>query len=347
VVAVGEFGRTPKINKKGGRDHWGSVFSFVLAGAGISTAQVYGSSDKNGAYPASGRVEPPDFTATLFHLLGIDRHTMFTDRAGRVLPVTKGTPISAILGDVPATTARREPEGNVALVPPFDDQPLWNGDFSAPVPLAEIGGNRRTKGWHASPLWNPKSGNRLSVRLIQAATAPSPRGKNHVALGFGMATGSSGGQIDHGATAMLTQQVRNARPGTYTFSVEAIGSARTVEQYKTFLAEFTCHLEIFGYRDLDKDPRRVRVFASTSFEPPFQAADDTPSERFELSVELKSQIDNAYQTSLGIGVAVKLVKTSPGALELPANADSQGTLICIDKADVLFTARPRRKDVKV
>ena len=53
VVAIAEFGRTPKINKFGGRDHWGHVFSFALAGAGIRGGQVYGSSDKTGGYPAS------------------------------------------------------------------------------------------------------------------------------------------------------------------------------------------------------------------------------------------------------------------------------------------------------
>ena len=52
-MAIGEFGRTPKINSQGGRDHWGHVFSFALAGAGIRGGQVIGASDKNGAYPAT------------------------------------------------------------------------------------------------------------------------------------------------------------------------------------------------------------------------------------------------------------------------------------------------------
>jgi uncharacterized protein (DUF1501 family) len=59
VVAVGEMGRTPKFNANGGRDHWGNVFSFALAGAGIRAGQVHGASDRNGAYPASDRVTPP------------------------------------------------------------------------------------------------------------------------------------------------------------------------------------------------------------------------------------------------------------------------------------------------
>jgi hypothetical protein len=279
------------------------------------------------------------------------------------LPVTKGTPIAAILGDAPATTARREPEGNVALVPPYDDRPLWNGDFSEPVPLGEVGANKRTKGWHAVPLWNPENGNQLSVRLVERSAGKSHVGANHVAMGCGMAVAGfariqpnprgenqvalSGGVIDRGATAMLTQQVRNARPGNYTFSVHAIGSAGSIEEYKAFLADFTCRLEIFGYQDLDKDPRRVRVFAATMFEPPFQAALDTPYQRFSLPVELKSQIDGAFQTSLGIGVAVKVEKTSPGSLEIPAGDDATAALIRIDDVDVQFTARPLREGVQV
>ena len=53
VVVIGEFGRTPKINVNGGRDHWGHVFSFAMAGAGIRGGQVIGASDRDGAYPAS------------------------------------------------------------------------------------------------------------------------------------------------------------------------------------------------------------------------------------------------------------------------------------------------------
>jgi uncharacterized protein (DUF1501 family) len=72
VVVVGEFGRTPRINKQGGRDHWGHVFSMALAGAGIRGGQVIGASDKNGAYPTTEPIRGGDLTATIFHLLGID-----------------------------------------------------------------------------------------------------------------------------------------------------------------------------------------------------------------------------------------------------------------------------------
>jgi hypothetical protein len=74
VVVVGEFGRTPRINKQGGRDHWGHVFSMALAGAGIGGGQAIGASDRNGAYPTTDPVQGGDLTATIFHLLGIDPH---------------------------------------------------------------------------------------------------------------------------------------------------------------------------------------------------------------------------------------------------------------------------------
>lgn len=97
IVAVGEMGRTPKFNSNGGRDHWGNVFSFVLAGAGIRTGQVYGASDRNGAYPARDRVAPPDLTATILHLLGIGHEATFSDRTGRPQRTTEGEPIRGLL----------------------------------------------------------------------------------------------------------------------------------------------------------------------------------------------------------------------------------------------------------
>ena len=88
VVAVGEFGRTPKFNAAGGRDHWGPVFSCALAGAGISGGQVYGSSDVNGAYPRTGRVLPQELAATIFHLLGIDHEKLTYRFSGRDMRLT-------------------------------------------------------------------------------------------------------------------------------------------------------------------------------------------------------------------------------------------------------------------
>jgi hypothetical protein len=97
VVWMGEFGRSPKHNASGGRDHWGHVFSGALAGGGIQGGTVYGASDRQGAYPLDGRVEPQDITATVYHCLGFAPSTEIHDRLGRPLAISKGSPIEAIL----------------------------------------------------------------------------------------------------------------------------------------------------------------------------------------------------------------------------------------------------------
>jgi hypothetical protein len=98
VVWTGEFGRSPKINTQAGRDHYGSVFSAMLAGGGIQGGQAYGSSDKFGAFPRSNPVSPADFAATLFHCLGVRGETELHDRLGRPLKVCQGRPIGPLLG---------------------------------------------------------------------------------------------------------------------------------------------------------------------------------------------------------------------------------------------------------
>lgn len=97
VIWIGEFGRSPKHNTAGGRDHWGHVFSGALAGGGVQGGTVHGVSDRQGAYPLDGRVEPQDLTATVFHCLGCAPHTEIRDRLGRPLAISKGSPIEAIL----------------------------------------------------------------------------------------------------------------------------------------------------------------------------------------------------------------------------------------------------------
>ncbi len=97
VVWIGEFGRSPKINAAGGRDHWGHVFSAALAGGGVQGGAVYGESDSQGGYPLSGRVEPQDLTATIFHCLGHAPETEIHDRLGRPLAISQGHPVRQIL----------------------------------------------------------------------------------------------------------------------------------------------------------------------------------------------------------------------------------------------------------
>jgi len=87
VLALGEFGRGPQINKKGGRNHWGNVFSCFLAGGGLKSGYAYGMSDRGGAEVKENPVSPSDLHATIFHLLGVD-YSKF---------IKQGRPIQALL----------------------------------------------------------------------------------------------------------------------------------------------------------------------------------------------------------------------------------------------------------
>jgi hypothetical protein len=94
VVAVGEFGRTPKVNKWGGRDHWPACQSVLLAGGGTPAGTVIGESDQQGAYPASRPVTLPDFVATIYRLL--DLNPNLDDRLRPF--VGKGEPVPELMG---------------------------------------------------------------------------------------------------------------------------------------------------------------------------------------------------------------------------------------------------------
>ena len=97
VVVNSEFGRTPKINRSAGRDHWPWVYSLVLAGAGIQGGTVYGASDSSAAHPTSNPHDPADFVATLYHLLGVPLQTQIHDAGGRPHNVIIGRPIDGVL----------------------------------------------------------------------------------------------------------------------------------------------------------------------------------------------------------------------------------------------------------
>jgi uncharacterized protein (DUF1501 family) len=98
VVVMGEFGRTPKINRNAGRDHWPHVQSILLAGAGIPGGRVYGASDKQGAYPAERPVSPADLIATLLHLLAVPREMELRDLSGRTVRACHGEPLWELTG---------------------------------------------------------------------------------------------------------------------------------------------------------------------------------------------------------------------------------------------------------
>ena len=89
----GEFGRTPKLNKAAGRDHWGFCQSVLMAGGGVRGGQVYGSSDAHAAYAAETPVSPDSLAATVFHVLGIPLGREMLDAQNRPLPLCTGKPV--------------------------------------------------------------------------------------------------------------------------------------------------------------------------------------------------------------------------------------------------------------
>ena len=87
VLAFGEFGRSPKINKDAGRDHWGPAASLVFAGAGVTRGQVVGSTDKMGSFANRRPVAPADVACTVYEALGIDPRKMLPSPDGRPVQI--------------------------------------------------------------------------------------------------------------------------------------------------------------------------------------------------------------------------------------------------------------------
>jgi Protein of unknown function (DUF1501) len=90
VVAMGEFGRTPKLNTRGGRDHWPRVFSVVVAGAGIPGGQTIGASDRIGESPATRPVNPADLARSIYKLLGVNPDSELYTQDGRPVQINQG-----------------------------------------------------------------------------------------------------------------------------------------------------------------------------------------------------------------------------------------------------------------
>jgi len=100
IVAMGEFGRTPKMNADGGRDHWGNTFSVLMGGGRLRLGQVVGRSSARGEYVLDRPVSPQDVAATVYHHLGINgSEVIFRDGLNRpVALVESGQPIRELIG---------------------------------------------------------------------------------------------------------------------------------------------------------------------------------------------------------------------------------------------------------
>lgn len=96
IVWTGEFGRSPKHNGGGGRDHWGHAFSSAICGAGVRGGQVIGSTDRQGAFVKDDPVTPQDLRATMLHAMGISPSTEVMDPLQRPLPASRGDVIPRV-----------------------------------------------------------------------------------------------------------------------------------------------------------------------------------------------------------------------------------------------------------
>ncbi len=333
VVVIGEFGRTPKINVQAGRDHWGHVFSFAMAGAGIRGGQVIGASDKHGAFPATTPIEGGDLTATIFHLLGIDPGRMFTDKENRPHALTKGQPIGAMLGHAPATTQRCQATGDLAFVPPYDASFLLDTDFQSDLALLPPEPPSREKGWRASPIWTDETAGGFAVRK------QSPG----LLMGYGLDDQESiAAVVGPDFRAILAQEIRNARGGHYKFAVEVTGIGSSPAEFENnFLANLTCRLVLFRYADTKKDPREVVELGSATFRPSFEK-----TETVSVSSFLGSRIPGAnFSIGNGLGVAVAL-QTNQMRLAIPGTKGRWAGIL-LHAVTLDFNPRLREESVTV
>jgi hypothetical protein len=100
VAGLSEFGRTPKVNPAGGRDHWPQCFTCSFAGGGVKGGQVIGASDPIGGFPAERPVGPEDIVATIFHSLGFDLEEHLPGPSGRPFPLVDfgNEPVKELFG---------------------------------------------------------------------------------------------------------------------------------------------------------------------------------------------------------------------------------------------------------
>jgi hypothetical protein len=333
VVAVGEFGRTPKINSQGGRDHWGPVFSCALAGAGISGGQVFGASDAHGAYPKVDAIRPHDLTATIYHLLGVPHQGVFHDRANRPHSLTKGEPLYRLLGETPATRDRVVPTGDERLVPPYDASPLVDTEFTSGK-LVAVSPNSREKGWRASP-WPTTDGSAVRIQLESQPTA-------HLAIGFVHPGGDQPITVPAGTKVIVAQEVRNARGGQYSFALRYSTRSSSANPFSRVWEQgVLCRLQLFRYANMGKQPLEARELANQPFQPA-AASWEEPAEA-TVSRFLGSTVPGA-NFSIGNGLGVGLLIETRVAIEL---APGDATWLQLRQARLDFQPRPRDENVTV
>jgi len=337
VVAIGEFGRTPKINAKSGRDHWGSVFSFVMAGAGIAGGQVYGSSDRQGAFPKTNRVEPGHMTSTIFHLLGLDHRGTFADPTGRELALSGQAPIWDLLGEKPATESRVESTGNVARVPVFDETRFLAAvDFQGSEILKPVKTPSRPKGWRF------QAGDGLQVSLAEGVAVEGLSLKQHVLLG--LADEQQPVTLAANSTMTLAQEVRSPFPGTYRILLDLVGDGDEGLFARVFAEQFSTHLVYFQFTDKEKQIDQRTVLAEMEIIPPLADGTQAMPERFTFEKQFVNPTAGAnFSFGLGLGVALEIRRKQQQEIALPAGR----AMLRVTRFQLEFLGKEILKDVTV
>lgn len=315
VIAVGEFGRTPAVNANAGRDHWGSVFSCVLAGGGISGGQVYGSSDREGGYPASDPVDAGHLAATVFHLVGINPQGTFSDRLGRELSIADADPLFSLLGEEPATPNRVNPTGDIAFVPPYEPGLLLHPDFEQTTTIPPLEAPPSPKGWRSTSFISNGSG--FGVALRQDAAA-----RRTVGMGVWTLQTDTATVLTANANLILTQQIRDPQSGSFIVTASVAGRGTSADLFqKLFADHFRCRLLLFQFTHPSKSAQHRQELASLEFVPVFVPdTDSAGSQSVRLEKRLAPALGANFTFGLGIGVAVIVERKTEGELAWPGRS---------------------------
>ncbi len=346
VVAIGEFGRTPKINPKAGRDHWGPVFSFAMAGAGIRGGQVYGSSDSQGAYPKTNRVEPGHLTASIFHLMGLNYQGTFSDPSGRELALTQQAPIWELLGTRPATDHRLPSTGDVTRVPPFDEKRiLANNDFSGVTPILPAASPSRPKGWRSLGPLSSADEQSFGLQVASPTQLGGLQLDQHLAIGINQTRADQELEITANTKFLVGQEVRSPFAGTYRLTVDLVAAAEDPSLFKKlFEQHFECSLLYFQLMDKAKQITSIKPLASISFTPTLVDLQESKFQRVELVKKFVNPTPGSnFSFGLGMGVGLQLQKKTTGSLKVPMSR----TLLHITRVELEFLGKEVNQDVTV
>jgi hypothetical protein len=246
--------------------------------------------------------------------------------------LTKGEPLTAILGDGPATTERCEPGGDPSFVPPYDDSKLVDTDFSSGRALIPVSPFSRDKGWRGWPLGVEPEGeeNGLIARIDEVPG-------RHAFLGP-----MPGATTSAGSRAILAQEIRSARGGEYEFIVMASGVGHSREQFEhEVLGGLSCRLVLYRFADASKNPMVVQELGTLPFRPEFGEARPFVLRRYLGSTQ--GNVNFPIGQGLGVAIVVEHSGGSPVTWEAKPGRVPGG--VVIHGVSLSFSARPRHENI--